>query len=94
MRRLQVNLNRKVVMVVHRRILVGLPSDRSQPGNVQGRQIEGGVHRDDKKGRRSNSRERGRTTEEIMSTRGLKELNVYVVACSSRPGIPTWANDC
>jgi len=27
---------------------------------------------------------------EIMSTRGLKELSVFVVSCSSRPGLQTW----
>jgi hypothetical protein len=27
---------------------------------------------------------------EIMSTRGLKEINVFVVSCASRPGVPTW----
>jgi hypothetical protein len=25
-----------------------------------------------------------------MSQRGLKELSVFVVSCSSRPGLPTW----
>jgi hypothetical protein len=28
--------------------------------------------------------------EDIMSRRGLKELHVFVVSCSSRPGVPTW----
>jgi hypothetical protein len=28
--------------------------------------------------------------EEIMSTRGLKELHVFVVSCSKRPGVQTW----
>lgn len=94
MRRLQVHLNRKSVMMVHRCVLkkrkivylltTAMPV-RCRCG--RSRIVYIGTTRRGV-GRIAGSAA-GRA-EEIMSARGLKEVNVYVVSCPARAGVPTW----
>lgn len=94
MRRLQVNLNKKLVMTVHRRILkkkkvVYLLIATSPVKYNGGRSRIVYIGTTEKGADRIAASAAGRA-EEIMSTRGLKHLEVFVVFCNPRPGLPTW----
>jgi hypothetical protein len=94
MRRLQVNLNKKLVMAVHRRILrkkklVYLLTAAS-PVKYAGGRSKVVYIGTTKKGARRIASSAARRAEEIMSTRGLKEATVFVVSCTSCPGVASW----
>lgn len=94
MRRLQVHLNTKVVMTVHRRILkkrkvVYLLVARS-PVKYKGGRSQIVYIGTTRRGVRRISGSAAHHAEEIMATRGLKAIDVFVVSCSSRPGLQTW----
>jgi hypothetical protein len=93
-RRLQVNLNRKQVMVVHRRVLkkkklVYLLTAAS-PVKYKGGRSSVVYIGTTKKGVGRIAESAAWRAEEIMSARGLKELRVFVVYCGSRRGVSTW----
>jgi hypothetical protein len=93
-RRLQVHLDKKLGMSVHRRILkrrkvVYLLTAASSVKYRAGRSKVVYIGTT-KKGVGRIAGSAAWRAEEIMSTRGLKEVNVFVVSCSSRPGVPTW----
>ena len=94
MRRLQINLNKKQVMVVHRRVLkkkkVVYLLTAISPVKYKGGRSNIVYIGTTKKGVGRIAESAARRAEEIMSTRGLKELHVFVVYCSSRTGVPTW----
>ncbi len=94
MRRLQVHLNTKEVMTVHRRILrkrkivyllVAASSVKYTAGRSQIVYI--GTTR---KGIRRIAGSAVHHAEDIMATRGLKFIDVFVVSCGSRSGLQTW----
>ena len=94
MRRLQVHLNKKEVMTVHRRILkkrkvVYLLVARS-PVKYKGGRSQIVYIGTTRKGMRRISGSAANHAEEIMATRGLKVIDVFVVSCSSRSGLQTW----
>ena len=94
MSRLYVNLYGKPVMTVHRRVLkkkkVVYLLTGARPIKYKGGRSQVVYIGTTKKGvHRIASSAAGRAVE-ILLTRGLKELSVYVVSCSSRPGLPTW----
>ena len=94
MRRLQVNLNKKSVMAVHRRILkkkkLVYLLTAAKPVKYRGGRSKVVYIGTTKKGVRRIAGSAAWRAEEIMSTRGLKEVNVFIVSCSSCPGLPTW----
>ncbi len=94
MRRLQVHLNAKEVMTVHRRILkkrkvVYLLVARS-PLKYKGGRSQIVYIGTTRKGVRRISGSAAHHAEEIMARRGLKVIDVFVVSCDSRSGLQTW----
>ena len=94
MSRLYVHLNANPVMTVHRRVLkkkkVVYLLTAARPLKYKGGRSRVVYIGTTKKGvHRIASSAAGRAVE-ILLTRGLRELSVYVVSCSSRPGLPTW----
>jgi hypothetical protein len=94
MRRLQVHLNTKEVMTVHRRILkkkkvVYLLVARN-PVKYRGGRSKIVYIGTTRKGVGRISGSASHHAEEIMATRGLKVIDVFVVSCSPRPGLKTW----
>jgi hypothetical protein len=94
MRRLQVHLNPKEVMRVHRRILkerkvVYLLVAKS-PVKYRGGRSQIVYIGTTRKGVDRISGSAAHHAEEIMAARGIKFIDVFVVSCSSRSGLPTW----
>jgi hypothetical protein len=94
MSRLYVHLHDKPVMTVHRRVLkkkkVVYLLTAARPLKYKGGRSQIVYIGTTKKGvHRIASSAAGRAVE-ILLTRGLKELSVFVVSCSSRSGVPTW----
>jgi len=94
MRRLQIHLNPKEVMTVHRRILrkrkvVYLLVAKS-PVKYRGGRSQIVYIGTTRKGVRRISGSAAHHAEEIMATRGIKVIDVFVVSCTSRSGLQTW----
>src|SRR5579863_9325357 len=94
MRRLFVHLNAKPVMTVSRRVLkkkkvVYLLTAARYVKYRGGKSRIVYIGRTKKGVHRIASSAAGRAVQ-ILLTRGLRELSVCVVSCSSRPGLPTW----
>jgi len=94
MGRLKLHQKIRMVMIVHRRILrknkvVYLLTAASPVKYKNGRSkiVYIGTT---KKGASRIAESAARRAEEIMSTRGLKEVNVFVVSCNPRAGLATW----
>ena len=94
MRRLQIHLNKKLVMMVHRRVLkrkkVVYLLTAVSPVKYRGGRSQIVYIGTTKRGVGRIAGSAAGRAEEIMSARGLKEINVFVISCSSRPGVPTW----
>ena len=94
MRRLQVHLNKKQVMIVHRRILkkekVVYLLTAAKPLRYTGGRSRIVYIGTTKRGAGRIAGSAAKHAEEIMSERGLKEVIVFVASCASRPGLPTW----
>jgi hypothetical protein len=92
--RLLVHLNKKLVMTVHKRVLkkkkvVYLLTTANPIKYKFGRSKVVYIGTTKKGVGRIAGSAAGRA-EKIMSGRGLKELNVFVVSCSPHPGVPSW----
>lgn len=94
MRRLQINLNEDPVLMIHRRalrkrklvyVLAAKNSVKYRAG--RSRIVYIGTT---KKGVKRIAESAAKRATKVMSTRGLKELNAYVVSCGGRTGVPTW----
>lgn len=94
MARLHINLQRKSVMMVHRRILkknkVVYLLTAAKPVKYHGGRSRIVYIGTTKKGVHRIAASAAWRAEDIMSRRGLKEVNVFLVSCTSCPGLATW----